>query len=138
MEFMRTVDRILPNMIFVSSLDFSEISKGRRVTCVWKFLKGGSLNRLQKFTGQGSCFHIHSKEFLGNMCCFWDSVDDVGGGDGVISDVGEIGINDRRLSNAATVFKVQGRYVPMRLIPVCISLFLAFLCAKNLIKLFFF
>jgi hypothetical protein len=55
-------------------MDFSEISEGRRVKCFQKFPKGGGLNRLRKFTGQGTCFHIHSEAFLGNMRCFWDSV----------------------------------------------------------------
>ncbi len=57
-----------------SSLDFSEISEGRRVKSFRKFLKGEGLNRLRKFTGQGTCSHIHSEVFLGNMHCFWDSV----------------------------------------------------------------
>ncbi len=62
-------------MIFLfSSLDFSEISEGRRVKSFRKFLKGEGLNRLRKFTGQGNCSHIHSEVFLGNMHCFWDSV----------------------------------------------------------------
>jgi hypothetical protein len=62
------------NMIFVFSRDFSEISEGRRVKCFQKFPNGEGLNRLRKFTGQGSCSHIHSEVFLGNMRCFWDSV----------------------------------------------------------------
>jgi hypothetical protein len=60
--------------IFISSLDFSEISKERWVKCFWKFLKGGGLNRIGKFTGQGTCSHVHSEAFLGNMHCFWNSV----------------------------------------------------------------
>jgi hypothetical protein len=40
----------------------SEISEGRR------------LNRLRKFTDQGTSSDIHSEVFLGNMRCFWDSV----------------------------------------------------------------
>jgi hypothetical protein len=66
------VDQILPN-IFVFSLDFSEISDGRRVKCFRKFPNGEGLNCLLKFTGQGTCSHIHSEVFLGNMRCFWDS-----------------------------------------------------------------
>jgi hypothetical protein len=61
-------------MIFVLSLDFSEISKGRRVKCFRKYPKGEGLNRLRKFSGQGTCSHKHSEVFLGNMGCFWDSV----------------------------------------------------------------
>jgi hypothetical protein len=59
------------DIFFVSSLDFSEISKGSRVKCFRKFLKGKGLNRLRKFTGQGTCSRIHSEVFLGNMRCFW-------------------------------------------------------------------
>ncbi len=59
---------------FSFSLDFSEISEGSWVKCFGKFPKGEGLNRLRKFTGQGTCSHIHSEVFLGNMRCFWDSV----------------------------------------------------------------
>ncbi len=68
------MNRILPRRLFFSSLDFSEISEGSRVKCFRKFPKGEGLNSLRKFTGQGTCSHIHSKVFLGNMRCFWDSV----------------------------------------------------------------
>ncbi len=51
-----------------------EISKGSRVKCFGKFPKREGLNRLRKFTGQGTCSHIHSELFLGNLRCFWDSV----------------------------------------------------------------
>jgi hypothetical protein len=61
-------------MIFISSLDFLEISKGRRVKYFQKFLKGGGLNHLRKFTGQGTYSHICSDAFLGNSRCFWDNV----------------------------------------------------------------
>jgi hypothetical protein len=61
------------DIILVFSLDFLEISEGRRVKSFQKFLKGEGLNCLRKFTGQGTCSHIHSEVFLGNMCCFWDS-----------------------------------------------------------------
>jgi hypothetical protein len=44
--------------IFVSSLDFSEISEGSRDKCFGKFPKGEGLNRLRKFTGQGTFSHI--------------------------------------------------------------------------------
>ncbi len=67
------MDRILIELIFYS-LDFSEISEGSRVNCFGKFPKGEGLNRLRKFTGQGTCSHIHSEVFLGNLRCFWDSV----------------------------------------------------------------
>jgi hypothetical protein len=59
---------------FFSSLDLSEISKGSRVNSFGKFPQGEGLNRLRKFTGQGTCSHIHSEVFLGNLRCFWDSV----------------------------------------------------------------
>ncbi len=36
--------------------------------------KEEGLNRLQKFTSQGTCSHIHSEVFLANVRCFWDSV----------------------------------------------------------------
>ncbi len=42
--------------------------------CFRKFPKGGGLNRLRKFTGQGTCSYIHSEGLLGNMLCLWDSV----------------------------------------------------------------
>jgi hypothetical protein len=61
-------------VFFVYSLVFSEISKGWCVKSFRKFPKGRGLNRLRKFTGQGTCSHIHSKGLLGNMRCFWDSV----------------------------------------------------------------
>jgi hypothetical protein len=61
-------------ILFFSSLDFSEISEGRRVKNFRKFPKGEGLNCLRKFTSQGTCSHIHSEVFLGNMRCFWDSV----------------------------------------------------------------
>jgi hypothetical protein len=64
----------MPLRLFFSSLDFSEISKGSRVKCFGKFPKGEGLNRLRKFTSQGTCSHIHSEVFLGNMRRFWDSV----------------------------------------------------------------
>jgi hypothetical protein len=35
--------------------------------------EGGGLNSLQKYTGQGTCSHIHFEAFLGNMRCFWDN-----------------------------------------------------------------
>jgi hypothetical protein len=41
---------------------------------LWEFPKREGLNRLRKFTGQGTCSHIHSEVFLGNMRFFWDSV----------------------------------------------------------------
>ncbi len=69
------MDQTLPIQLFFSSLDFSEISEGSRVNCFGKFSKGEGLNRLWKFTGQGTCSHIHSEVFLGNLRCFWDSVD---------------------------------------------------------------
>ncbi len=74
LEIRRTMDRILPDELFFSSLDFSEISEGSRVNCIGKFPKGERLNRLRKFTSQGTCSHIHSEVFLGNLRCFWDSV----------------------------------------------------------------
>ncbi len=63
-------------IFFYPSLDFSEISEGRRVKSFRKFPKGEGLNRLRKFTGQGTCSHINSEVFLGNMRCFWDSVEE--------------------------------------------------------------
>jgi hypothetical protein len=74
LEIRRAVERMLPMQLFFSSLDFSEISEGSRVNCFGKFPKGEGLNRLRKFTGQGTCSHIHSEVFLGNLRCFWDSV----------------------------------------------------------------
>ncbi len=69
------MDRILPVVkLFISSLDFSEISEGSRVNCFGKFPNGEGFNRLRKFTGQGTCSHIHSELFLGNLRCYWDSV----------------------------------------------------------------
>jgi hypothetical protein len=62
------------NGIFFFS-GFLEISEGSRVKCFRKFPKGEGLKRLRKFTGQGTCSHIHSEVFLGNMRCFWDSVE---------------------------------------------------------------
>jgi hypothetical protein len=69
------VGRLNPaDIVFVFSLGFSEISEGRTVKSFRKFPKGEGLNCLRKFTGQGTCSHIHSEVFLGNMRCFWDSV----------------------------------------------------------------
>ncbi len=56
--------------IFVSSLDFSEISKGRRVKCFRKFLKEGGLSRLWKFTSQGLAPIYTPRNFSGICVAF--------------------------------------------------------------------
>ncbi len=84
-------------MIFISSLDFLEISEGRRVKWFRKFPKGGGLNALGNFRREegsmlseisegrrvkppseiyrpGDLLPLHSNVFLRNMRCFWDSV----------------------------------------------------------------
>ncbi len=51
----------LADVLFISSLVFSEISEVWQVKCFRKFPKGGGLNYFWKFTGQGICSHIHSE-----------------------------------------------------------------------------